>query len=136
MIWKQCWTFSTDTFVWRDWSSTKIHLANAVWKCDFEFLQFTEENDGRFREMRNHNADRSDRVRTKRKVSGLHIYNICMCEMSMQSWRSQMTVSSLNPAQAKGQMAPVSVGRRCVHMCEFHTPTKREHWTQSWDTGT
>lgn len=30
-------------------------------------------------------------------------------------------------AQAKGQMAPCSVGRKCVHMCEFHTPTEREH---------
>lgn len=99
---------------------------SVIWKCDSELYGF-EKNDGRFQEMWN---------RTKRKVSWLYIYNICMCEMSMQSWRSQMTVSSLIPAQAKGQMAPFSVGRRCVHMCEFHTPTKREHWTQPWDTDT
>ncbi len=60
-------------------------------------------------------------------------FNICMCETGMQSRRRQMTVSSLNPPRAKGQMAPFSAGRRCVHMCEFHTPTEREHQTQPSD---
>lgn len=78
---------------------------SVILKCDSELYGF-EKNDGGFQEMWN---------RTKRKVSWLYIYNICMCEMSMQSWRSQMTVSSLIPAQAKGQMAPFSVGRRCAN---------------------
>lgn len=53
--------------------------------------------------------------------------------MQSQTW--QMMVSSLNPPQAKGQMAPFLVGRRCVHMCEFHTPTELDSPIRRCHTG-
>lgn len=44
----------------------------------------------------------------KRRVSWVCTFNKCMCETRMQSQRRQMTVSSLNPPQAKGHMEVIS----------------------------
>lgn len=63
---------------------------------------------------------------------------VCMCQtpVDLSHRAPMMTVSSLNPPQAKGQMAPSTVGRRRVHMCDFHTPTESEHWTEPSRTHT